>query len=266
MYNGYKEIRGTTDEINELMFQMDPADWAINEYLIIHNTDENRTTEMRWTGSQFVALKLPPSSHVKALNSEQRCLLDLLNNKNITVVAALGTYGSGKTYLALQMALYGLKEKGWYDKILGVREVIGEGRDIGFLPGEQKAKTDNFFKPLEQQLNGGEFELDSLVRQGQLETQIPYFLKGCTYNQTAIVVDEAEDLTEKQIKLIGTRAGKGSRVIFAGDYKQSLVNHTESNPLVKMCDALRGNPLFGCVVLKEDVRSETSKLFADLFT
>jgi len=51
MYNGYKEIRGTTDEINELMFQMDPADWAINEYLIIHNTDENRTTEMRWTGS-----------------------------------------------------------------------------------------------------------------------------------------------------------------------------------------------------------------------
>lgn len=266
MYNGYKEITGSSQEINNYLLDFDPNDWAINEYLIIHNTDDGKNSEMRWDGNQFVALKLPPSSYVKAYNSEQRCLLDLLNNKNITVVAALGTYGSGKTYLAMQMALYGLKEKPWYDKILGVREVVGEGRDIGFLPGEQKSKTENFFKPLEQQLKGGEFELEGLVRAGQLETQIPYFLKGCTYNGTAIIVDEAEDLTEKQIKLIGTRAGKESRVIFAGDYKQSIFNNTDSNPLVKMCAELRGNPLFGCVVLKEDVRSETSKLFADLFT
>ena len=150
MYNGYKEITGSSQEINNYLLDFDPNDWAINEYLIIHNTDDGKNSEMRWDGSQFVALKLPPSNYVKAYNSEQRCLLDLLNNKNITVVAALGTYGSGKTYLAMQMALYGLKEKPWYDKILGVREVVGEGRDIGFLPGEQKSKTENFFKPLEQ--------------------------------------------------------------------------------------------------------------------
>ena len=89
-------------------------------------------------------------------------------------------------------------------------------------------------------------------------------MKGTSYADTVLVVDEAEDLTEKQIRLIGTRVGANSKIIFDGDYRQSATQSTES-PLLKMCTAFKGNPLFACITLEEDVRSETSKLFANLF-
>ena len=105
----------------------------------------------------------------------------------------------------------------------------------------------------------------SLKQQGLIESTIPYYMKGTTYNHTVIVADEAEDLTESQIKLIGTRLGSDSKIFFAGDYKQSLVSKSCNNALIKMCNEFKGNSKFACVYLGEDVRSETSKLFADLF-
>ena len=122
-----------------------------------------------------------------------------------------------------------------------------------------------FFKPLEQQLEGGEYELHSLIQRGQLETNIPFYMKGTTYNSTILVVDEAEDLTKEQIRLIGTRVGENSRIFLYGDYNQSLINRTETNPLVMMCDQMKGHRSFACIYLDEDVRSETSKMFANLF-
>lgn len=263
IYKGYREFIGTTESINEAMTKV--TDWNINEYVIIHNTDNESVSEMRFDGEKFVALKLPPSRYLKAKNSLQRCALDLLMNPAITAIAILGGYGSGKTFLSMQMALYHVLEKGNQGKILGVREAWGEGREIGWLKGDFEDKTGKFFLPLAQQLNGGETELEKLKLMGMLESNIPYYLKGTTYNDTIILVDEAEDLSEKQIKLIGTRLGENSRIFLAGDYKQSVVNSTDHNALLQMCNELKGNPVFGCICLGEDVRSSTSKLFAGLF-
>jgi len=264
-YRGYKEFTGTSEEINAYMASLDFEQWYVNEYIILHNLDDGRTTEMRYDGQQFVALKLPPSSWIKAKNSQQRCALDLLMNKDITAVGILGGYGSGKTMLSMLMGLYHVTEKNNQEKIVGIREAKGEGAEVGFLPGRFEQKTSNFFKPLEQQLKGGSFEFESLMQRGIMETQIPYYLKGTTYNDSFLIVDEAEDLTESQIKLIGTRVGQNSRIVFAGDYKQLLICKNLNNPLVKMCYELRGKPSFGCIVLDEDVRSDTSKMFAELF-
>ena len=109
-------------------------------------------------------------------------------------------------------------------------------------------------------------ELESLKMQGILESNIPYYLKGTTYNNSILLVDEAEDLTKKQIRLIGTRLGLNSKIFFSGDYKQSVIDSSANNALVEMCNAFKGNEKFGCIYLNEDVRSETSKMFADLFT
>ena len=163
------------------------------------------------------------------------------------------------------MGLYNVVEKGNHAKILGIRECSGEGKNIGYLKGTFEDKTGRFFKPIEQQLKGGEYELNSLISRGVLETNIPFYLKGTTYNDTIMIVDEAEDLTESQIRLIGTRLGDNSKIYFSGDYNQSLLNKTLNNPLMKMCNNLKGNSMFGCIVLDEDVRSETSKIFANLF-
>ena len=266
IYKGYRIVRGTADEINCLMTDMDLSLWNANEYIIIQNIEDNTEKEMRYDGEKFVPLKLPPSKYIKAKNSLQRCALDILNNPDITIAAILGGYGSGKTYLSMQMALYNVQEKGRASKILGVREVTGEGREIGFLPGGVDEKIGKFFDPLTQSLNGGEFELKNLEMNGILDTNVPFFMKGTTYNNTIILCDEAEDLSESQIRLIGTRLGNNSRIYLAGDYKQSLLNKTTHNPLIKMCNEFKGNEKFGCIYLGEDVRSETSKMFADLFT
>lgn len=272
IYKGYKEICGNSEYINDYFAECEEngySDWNINEYLIIENTDakepKDRFREMRFDGNGFVALKLPSSNFIKGKNSLQRCALDACLSKDITIVCIAGTFGSGKSFIAMQMALYLIQKKGDQSRILGVREPWGEGREVGYLKGDFEEKTDMFFKPLEQQLDGGIYELESLKMQGKLESIVPYYMKGTTYNETVILVDEAEDLSEKQLKLVGTRLGKNSKIIFSGDYKQSLVNQTHNNPLVKMCNEFKGNPKFACIYLGEDVRSETSKMFADLF-
>lgn len=265
IYKGYKTIRGTSKQINIAMENMDYSDWCVNEYLIIQNTEDNSEKEMRFDGEKFVSLKLPSSKFIKAKNSLQRCALDILNNQDITIAAILGGYGSGKSYLSMQMALYNVQEKGYQSKILGIRSPQGEGVEVGYLPGDLEAKTDNFFLPLVQQLNGGEFELESLKQRGVLKSNIPYYLKGTTYNDTIMLIDEAEDLDEKQIRLVGTRVGSNSKIYFAGDYKQSVINTTTNNALVKMCNEFKGNKNFATIYLGEDVRSSTSKMFANLF-
>lgn len=83
------------------MENINTAIWNCNEYLLIQNTDDDSEKEMRWDGSKFVALKLPPSKYIKGKNALQRCALDMLNNPNITVCAILGEYGSGKSFLAM---------------------------------------------------------------------------------------------------------------------------------------------------------------------
>lgn len=72
----------------------------------------------------------------------------MLNNPLITICAILGQYGSGKSYIAMQMGLYSVKEKGWQTSILGVREPLGEGRSLGFLPGDFEAKNGVWTLPL----------------------------------------------------------------------------------------------------------------------
>lgn len=266
IYKGYKYIDGNTEQINELMSSDDfISSFVQNEYLIIHNKDDNTNKEMRFFDGEFLPLKLPPSKYIKGKNSLQRCALDLLNNPDITVASIMGGYGSGKTFIAMKMALYHVQEKGNQAHILGVRTPEGEGKEVGYLPGQLENKIDNFFTPLMQQLDGGEFELESLKQRGVLDCNIPFYLKGTTYNDTIMLCDEAEDLTEKEIKLIGTRLGSNSKVYFSGDYKQSVVNSSKENALVRMCNEFKGHDNFGCIYLSEDVRSTTSKMFANLF-
>ena len=133
----------------------------------------------------------------------------------------------------MQMASYFVLDKNEQSKILGIREPNGEGKDIGYLKGTFEDKTIRFFRPIEQQLKGPN-QYDYLVQSGKIETEIPFYMKGTTYDKTIFLVDEAEDLSEAQIKLVGTRVGENSRIFFSGDFAQSIKDKTTSNPLVKI--------------------------------
>lgn len=265
IYKGYKEISGNTEYINNYMAEIDYSDWNVNEYCLIHNTDDETIKEMRFDGKMFVPLKLPPSKQVKARNALQRCALDLLNNQDITVCAILGLPGSGKSYLSVQYGLYAIREKGYQQGIITIREPISSGRESGYLPGTLDEKIGLYFKPIEEQLDGKEFELNSLQQRGQFESITPHYIKGRTLSHQYILCEEAEDLTEKQLRLIGTRVAEGSRIVFSGDYKQSEIVNTKNNALIKMCNYFKGNKKFGCIYLADDVRSDTSKMFAGMY-
>ena len=270
IYKGYQRLSGNTDFVNNFFSDIDNEvneyQFVINEYLIMHNTDTKQVSEHRFNGKRFVALKLPDSNVIKGKNGLQRCALDLLGNKSIPIVAINGTVGSGKTFLCVRMALHQVIDKGDFGKVLAVREAIGEGKEVGFLKGTFEEKTEMFFKPIVHSLEGGESELSSLVSQGVLESNIPFYLKGTTYDDTVIVCDESEDLSKKQLKLVGTRLGENSKIYLAGDYRQSSVDSSERNALVSMCNELKGTKEFGCVYLEKDVRSTASSIFSELFT
>lgn len=265
VYKGYREIVGTAEQITEQL--SNPVGWYTNEYAIIKNISDGSEKEMRWNGEEFVALKLPPSKFIKGRNALQRCALDMLINPSITICALLGLPGSGKTFQAVQCGVYCVREKGYQGRILGLREPLNaaDGRELGFLPGGLSSKAEFTRIPFQQQFEGERWEVDRMQQRGEIEFNIIAYIKGQTFNSAYVIVDEAEDLSKKQIKLVGTRIGEDSKVVFDGDIKQSEIDTSDNNPLQLMCNELKGNPLFACVTLNEDVRSETSRLFASLF-
>ena len=266
-YTGYIELKLSPEEINELYSEysngINKLRLLENQYLLITNTFDNKQIEYKYVDGKLEMLKLPPSKVIKGLNSKQRCALDLLNNPNIPIKVIAGTYGSGKTMLTARSAIYQLKEKGFYSKILLVRNPIGSGEACGFLPGTFEEKTKDFYAPIEQNLEGGEFELQGMKTKGELDCQIPYYMKGMSLNETFVICDECEDLDRKTFKLVGTRIGKNSCVAFVGDWKQAENKFTRDNGLTQFIDFAKGNKLVGIVVLDDDVRSDASKVFCD---
>jgi predicted ribonuclease YlaK len=198
------------------------------------------------------------------MNAEQRCALDMLMNNEIPIKILVGVTGSGKTKLAVEIGLHGVTDGGDFDKLVLVRNPIGSGEDIGFLPGTLEEKVNTFYTPIIENIEGGAESVDYLVKKCKLDKKIPFHMKGLTLPDSYVLVDEAEDLDLKTLKLIGSRVGKDSCVVFCGDYRQAENKFLANNGLTTLIEATKGNPLVGIVVLDYDVRSSASRVFAGL--
>ena len=165
---------------------------------------------------------------------------------------------------AVKMALHSVLHKGHQAKIMMVRNPIGSGESIGWLKGDMDEKTEGFFKPFIQHLEGGEQEATRLENDGVLTKQIPYYMKGLSIEDTFIIADEAEDLDVKLFKLVGTRLGDRSAIAFTGDFNQVEGKYRNNNGITRAIEVLRGDPLVGIVVLEEDVRSAASRAFSKM--
>lgn len=255
-----------------------PYNLLTNQYIIFYDKDsptdfdENGVPKnykmldrFKYDGSSMVSLKIPHKKVVQAKNEEQECAIDLLNDDSIPIKFIIGVSGSGKTMLSAKLGIHKVLDTGAHGRIIAMRNPIGSGENIGYLPGDFNEKTDEFFRPIIENLKGGELEAALMEQRGQLEKKIPYFSKGLTFNDAYVLVDESEDLSRNIIKLLGTRIGKDACMVFAGDYKQVEDKYSRNNGLIQAIEDLKGNPLVGVVSLSEDVRSEASKVFADLW-
>lgn len=284
-YKGYRvlEIDTNENEDNELLASLyqhpekNTLELLINQYLIIRDKANPiyegdydykigyQTLDiMKWNGFNMVQLKHPPKRIIAPLNDLQRCALDLLGDKEIPIKIIAGVFGSGKTKLAATMGLYQVEEKGYYPKMVLVRNNdTNSGKDPGALPGTIEDKTNLLFKTITQHFPQGEYQVEKMKMEGKLECHIPYFMKGLSVSGF-MIFDEAEDATLKDIKMIGSRIEKDGCVCFVGDWKQTGGKYFSDNGMVQLIDQTKGNPLVGTIVLDEDVRSDASKIFADL--
>ncbi len=167
---------------------------------------------------------------IHALNREQNFALNLLMDPEIDFVSLVGTAGSGKTLLALAAGMVQTLEDNAYREIIMTRVTIPVGEDIGFLPGTEEEKMTPWMGALMDNLevltqNGdgssdwGRAVTNDLVR-NRIKIRSLNFMRGRTFLNRYIILDEAQNLTSKQIKTLVTRAGPGSKVICIGNVSQ----------------------------------------------
>jgi PhoH-like ATPase len=168
---------------------------------------------------------------------------------------------------SVKTGLYNVVDKENYKTLMFIRNpIVADGAEIGFLPGDKSEKIADFCRPFLQYVENSkdQFYADTLIRTEKIKMDVVSFLKGVSIDDSFVIMDEAEDLNTKLIKLVGSRIGKTSCIVFTGDWSQSENKYKTENGLVKLIQETKGNSLVGTVVLDEDVRSDASKIFAKL--
>ena len=178
-----------------------------------------------------------------------------------------GVAGTGKTFISLYLALNDiLTNKSNYDKVIILRSVV-PSRDIGFLPGSIKEKTEIYEEPykiicddLFQRGDG----YDILRMRRMIEFSTTSFLRGMTFRNAIIIVDEMQNMSYQELSTVITRIGDNCRIILCGDYKQSdLLRENEKNGIVHFMNILKMMKEFSFIEFNfsDIVRSELVKNF-----
>ena len=158
--------------------------------------------------------------NVRAMSALQQTLIDAMDDHS--VVVALGPAGTGKTYLAIAKAVDAL-ERGRANRIVLSRPAVEAGENLGFLPGDVGEKLAPYLRPLYDALTErlGTKRLKMLLAEGVIEVAPVAYMRGRTLNDAFIVIDEAQNCTYGQIKMLLTRLGWRSTMVLTGDPDQT---------------------------------------------
>ena len=171
----------------------------------------------------------------------------------------MGPAGTGKTYLAIAMAVVALKNKD-VERIILTRPAVEAGEKLGFLPGDLQQKVDPYLRPLYDALNDmmGAESYQRLLERGAVEVAPLAYMRGRTLNDAFIILDEAQNTTSEQMKMFLTRMGMGSKMIITGDVTQIDLPAGRKSGLVEALEVLKGVEDIGMVRLshRDVVRHE----------
>jgi len=213
---------------------------------------------------------------VTARNREQNFALNLLMNPEVDFITLLGQAGTGKTLLALAAGLEQVLDSKRYNEIIITRATVPVGEDIGFLPGTEEEKMqpwmgafDDNLEVLQRNEDGGAGEWGRAATQELIRSRIKVksmnFMRGRTFVSKFVIIDEAQNLTPKQMKTLVTRAGPGTKIICLGNIAQIDTPYlTEgSSGLTYVVDRFKGWRHGGHVTLARGERSRLADHAAD---
>ncbi|PKM93951.1 MAG: phosphate starvation-inducible protein PhoH [Firmicutes bacterium HGW-Firmicutes-1] len=258
-----------------------------NEFFHIKSIDNvGHEVLARYDGDKIVPLKYANETAwgLTPINREQKMAFELLMNPDIHFVSITGGAGSGKTILATATALQNVIETNKYRKIVFVRPVVAAGNDIGYLPGTEIEKLKpwmgSFYDAIEnltdlKETNGSKttygkptFTVDDFIEQyrqrGVIETKTFTYMRGRTFTNSLIIVDEAQEMTPHLAKLMLTRAGEKSKFVFLGDPSDNQIDNqyvdSKSNGLIYTVEKMKPFNITGHVSLKRVERSPLAEI------
>ena len=220
--------------------------FLINKYLITNIIEKEdivlsvkKNIEIEESNvKSFKQLIKTPKKSVIARSEKQSDYIKALKENDI--VLSLGPAGTGKSFLAVSVAVTLLMEKK-IDRVILSRPAVEAGEKLGFLPGDMKEKVDPYLRPLYDALYElfGADKIDKKIATGEIEIAPLAFMRGRTLKNCFAILDEAQNATETQIKMFLTRIGENSKLVVNGDPSQvDLINKTHSG-LVKSKNILK---------------------------
>ncbi|MDE7380176.1 MAG: PhoH family protein [Clostridia bacterium] len=176
---------------------------------------------------------------IKCKTVGQKAYVDAI--KKNTVVFGVGPAGTGKTYLAVCLAVQAMKQK-LAEKIILTRPAVEAGEKLGFLPGDLQTKVDPYLRPLYDALQEmlGVESYTKLMERGAIEIAPLAYMRGRTLSNAFIILDEAQNTTKEQMKMFLTRLGDGSKMVITGDASQIDLPEGKKSGLIHATNLLKG--------------------------
>ena len=226
-------IKGIHDDINKASTAIK---FLINKYLktnLVEKQDlilsvKDKNLNFKSNVHNLDQLIKTPKKTVIARSKKQSDYIKALTNNDITM--ALGPAGTGKSFLAVSVAMTMLFEKK-VEKVILSRPAVEAGEKLGFLPGDMKEKVDPYLRPLYDALYDlfGFEKVNKKIETGEIEIAPLAFMRGRTLKNSFAILDEAQNATLTQIKMFLTRIGENSKIVVNGDPSQiDLINKSQS--------------------------------------
>lgn len=211
--------------------QINDIDYAVNVL------KSNRNSRLNEIFLDHVAIKSQKSA-ISPKSVAQKQYIDAIREYDI--VFSIGPAGTGKTYLAMAMAVAALS-KGQVSRIILTRPAVEAGETLGFLPGDLAEKVDPYLRPLYDALHDMmRFEkVSALMQKGVIEVAPIAFMRGRTLNDSFIILDEAQNTTSEQMKMFLTRIGYNSKAVITGDITQIDLPPNRGSGLIEAKEILQ---------------------------